>query len=182
MSCYSYRWLSGQPGPARHGPMPGMPRWGSGRHDTSCLPGHAELGFMRYQRPRHALSGCFGGRAGPRSMAYPMCCAHQGTRGSAAVGGSRGRGRSSVMESEREPPRGASRRGLHAIAQAGARRGAAAALCSHALASGSLDPHSQRHSMPDLHGRRPDGDWSGAVKEGVHGERWEGERALGARA
>jgi len=69
-----------------------------------------------------------------------------------------------------EPPRSASRHGLHALDKAGARRGAADALCSHALASGSSDPHEWRHSLPNLHGRRADG-----VEEGVHSERWEGD-------
>ena len=42
-------------------------RWGSGRHDTTCLPDRASQGHGPGLRPRHSTIGRFSCRAGPRS-------------------------------------------------------------------------------------------------------------------
>ena len=63
----SYSCPSGRPGPIRHGHGTGTPCRVSGRHGTSCLPGHTEPGAGPGQRPRHGLSGQFLGRAGLKS-------------------------------------------------------------------------------------------------------------------
>ena len=60
-----------------------------------------------------------------------------------------------ATESEREPPRGASRRDLHALAEAGAKRELSPPR--FAPTRSSSDSHARRHSMPDLYGRRVDG-------------------------
>ena len=63
-------------GPAR----PGTARWGSGQHDTSCLPGLAKAGTVPDLRLRHGLLGRLSGRVGPRSTVSPACRASPGPR------------------------------------------------------------------------------------------------------
>ena len=69
MCARRYRCPMGRPTPARHGPVPGTARWGSGRHGTSCLPGRAEVGTVPDLWPRHGLLSRFSGQAGSISTA-----------------------------------------------------------------------------------------------------------------